>query len=89
MIKKAKLLKVVHFFDPSDPISVFELLTNFNVACKTNRIYEDAAMLVLPFFVKNAFKTEPTTWMFTALQIAPLAALANAAKPLILKKLFR
>lgn len=56
---------------------------------KNRRIHEEAAMWILPFFVKDALATILNNCVSAATHIAPVIASVNTIEPMIQKKRFR
>lgn len=53
VVKEIKSKKKAHFFDPSNSISLIGFLAIFQMACDSNNSHGEAAMWVVPYFVKN------------------------------------
>lgn len=57
------------FFDPIDPISIIGSFAVYQLETNTNLIHEEAAMWVLPFFVKNSLTTTYSRILYTIGQL--------------------
>lgn len=87
MVEKVRFQMKTHFLDLSDPISIICFLSTIKLACSTNRIHEEAAMRVLPFFDKTASTLTLTWCMSAATNITPLIASVHFVESLRQKKL--
>lgn len=53
LVMKAMWHMKAHVFNSKNPISIISSIAKFYLACDTNKIYEGAAMWVLPHFVEE------------------------------------
>lgn len=77
MVMKVKSQVEAHFFVPSNLVLIIGFLATFELTCDTKRVYAEAAMWVLPFFVMKALTTTVNSGLSAATQIAPVVASVN------------
>lgn len=76
-------------FAQKGSVSIIGFLPTFNLAWDTNRILEEAAMRVLPFFARNTSTFVLNSRMPAATNVAPAVSFVNSAEQLRHKKLLQ
>lgn len=89
MAKKDESQIKAHVLGPSDLSPITEFLAVFKLACNSNNVHEEAAMLELLFFAKNAFAKTFTSCGFVAVHIATDVVSFNNSELPMQKKLLQ
>lgn len=58
LVEMFELQMKADFFEPENPVSIIGFFATFELACDTNKIHKDAAMWVLPRFLKEIIDNE-------------------------------